>query len=690
MAELLLELLSEEIPARMQRRAASDLERAVADRLKDARFEFATSRSYSTPRRLTIFIEGLPVDQPDVTIERKGPRIDAPDKAIQGFLASVGLAREQLEERESDKGKVFYAVIAQQGRATAAVIEEILPDALAAIGWPKSMRWGAYDMRWVRPLHAILCVFDGATVPFTFGHLTAANMTAGHRFHQPHRIIVNNISDYRIYLDAAKVMFDQEEREQLIRKRAAELAAAEGLEVAPDDALFAEVTGLVEWPVVLMASIDDAFMDVPGEVLTAAMRGHQKYLALRTPDGALAPNFIFVANLEAQDGGAAIIAGNERVLRARLSDAKFFWEQDRSRPLRVNVLDLEGVIFHADIGTLAEKVYRMEVMTPAVIKYVPGADHGDVANAVRLCKADLLTQMVGEFPELQGIMGRYYALNDGEKLEVANAIADHYRPQGPADDCPHAPVSVAVALIDKLYTLASMFAVGLRATGSKDPFALRRTALGIIRLILENQLHIPLRTVFLAVPPPAATPEVPIDDTLADELLVFLTDRLKVHLRERRVRHDLIAAVFALTAEDDLVQLTARVDALQEFLASEDGKNLLTAYRRAANILAIEEKKDKTTYLGTDVDSAGLVQTEEQQLFDKLDSVTARVDEELQRDAFTEAFRTFASLCQPVDAFFENVTVNTDDQAQRVNRLRLMDKVRVPFHAVADFSLIEG
>ena len=690
MAELLLELLSEEIPARMQRRAASDLERAVTDRLKDARLEFTTAQSFSTPRRLTLFVDGLPSDQPDMTIERKGPRVDAPDKAIQGFLTSVGLTRDQLEERKSDKGNVLYAVIAQQGRASAAVVEEILPDALASISWPKSMRWGAYDMKWVRPLHAILCVFDGATVPFTFGHITAANMTAGHRFHQPHRIIVNNISDYRIYLDAAKVMFDQSQREQVIRERAAELAANENLEVMPDDALFAEVSGLVEWPVVLMGSIDAAFMDVPGEVLTAAMRGHQKYLALRAPNGSLAPKFIFVANLEAQDGGAAIIAGNERVLRARLSDAKFFWEQDRARPLRANVLDLEGVIFHADIGTLAEKVYRMEVLTPEVIKHVPGADHGDVANAVRLCKADLLSQMVGEFPELQGVMGRYYALNDGEKSVVADAIADHYRPQGPADDCPHAPVSVAVALIDKIYTLASMFAVGLRATGSKDPFALRRTALGIIRLILENQLHLPLRAIFLAVPPPAAKPEAQVDDALADELLVFVADRLKVYLRERGVRHDLIAAVFALTGEDDLVRLIARVDALQEFLASDDGENLLTAYRRAANILAIEEKKDKTSYLGADVDPTGLVQTEERQLYEELGSVSAQVDERLRQDAFADAFKTFASLREPVDAFFDNVTVNTDDAALRANRLRLMDKVRVPFRSVADFSLIEG
>ena len=690
MSELLLELLSEEIPARMQRRAAEDLERAVARALNDAGLAFSTTQAFSTPRRLTLFVEGVPAEQPDVIVERKGPRVDAPEKAIAGFLKSVGLERDAVEERETDKGKVLYAVLSQQGRSAAQVIAEILPTALAAIGWPKSMRWGAYEMKWVRPLHSILCMFEGEVVPFTFGHLTAANMTAGHRIHQPHRIIVNNVSDYRLYLDAAKVMFDDRERERVIRERVAELAGAEGLEVAPDDGLFAEVAGLVEWPVVLMGRIDADFMDVPPEVLTAAMRGHQKYFALRASDGSLASRFIFVANLEANDGGAAIIAGNERVLRARLSDAKFFWDQDRSRPLRANVLDLEGVIFHADIGTLAEKVYRMEIMVPGVIKYVPGTNHGDVANAVRLCKADLLSEMVGEFPELQGTMGHYYALNDGEKPEVADAIADHYRPQGPADECPKAPVSVAVALVDKTHTLVSMFAVGLRATGSKDPFALRRTALGIIRLILENELRIPLRAVFLDVPPPAAKPETQITAALVDELLAFLADRLKVHLRERGIRHDLIAAVFALTGEDDLVRLIARVEALQGFLTSSDGENLLTAYRRAANILAIEEKKDNTSYAGGDVDPGGFVQDEERRLFDELSTIAGRVDDRLNEDAFGDAFTTFASLRPTIDSFFENVTVNTDDAALRVNRLRLMDKVRVPFQTVADFSLIEG
>ncbi len=690
MAELLLELLSEEIPARMQQRAASDLERAVTAALEEVRLAFSQAHSFSTPRRLTLIVEGLSTVQPDITTERKGPRVDSPQKAIDGFLRSVGLSRDQVEERDTDKGTMLYAVVAQKGRPAADVLEEILPAALATISWPKSMRWGDYEMRWVRPLHSILCVFDGTTVPFRFGHLTAANMTAGHRFHQPHRIIVNTVSDYRLYLEAAKVIFDHKERERVIRERATELAAAEGLTLIEDEALLSEISGLVEWPVVHIGTIDDEFMAVPSEVLTAAMRGHQKYLALCAGDGDVAPRFVFVANLEAVDGGAAIVAGNERVLRARLADAKFFWDQDRGKSLRANVLDLQGVIFHADIGTLAEKVYRMEVMVPHVIKHIPGANQGDVGNAIRLCKADLLSEMVSEFPELQGIMGRYYALGDGEKPEVANAIAEHYSPQGPADACPMAPVSVAVALLDKVYTLVSMFAVGVRPTGSKDPFALRRTALGIVRLVLENQLRVPLRQLFLNVPPPAANPGIKIEESLINEVLDFLADRLKVHLRQRNVRHDLISAVFSRTGEDDFVRLIALVEALQSFVASGDGENLLTAYRRAANILAIEQKKDKTTYAGSDVNPAEFVQDEERVLFDELTTVSAQVNDRLAADSFSDAFITFAGLRPTVDSFFENVTVNTDNVELRINRLRLMDMVRVPFHTVADFSLIEG
>ena len=690
MPELLLELLSEEIPARMQRRGAADLERAVAAALEEARLDRSRARSFASPRRLTLLVEGLPEIQPDLAVERKGPRADAPQRAIDGFLKSVGFDRDRLEERDDARGKVLYAVGVRKGRPTAEVLAEILPRALAAVGWPKSMRWGGHEMRWVRPLHSILCVFDGAAVPFRFGHLTAANLTAGHRFHRPHRIIVNGAGDYRLYLEAARVMFDHRERERVIAARAVELAAAEGLTWVEDEALLREVAGLVEWPVVHVATIDAAFMALPAEVLAAAMRGHQKYMALRTAEGALAPRFVFVANLEAADGGAAIVAGNERVLRARLADARFFWDQDRAVPLRARVPDLGQVVFHADIGSLADKVYRMETMIPALIAHVDGAEQADVASAVRLCKADLLSAMVGEFPELQGIMGRHYALADGEKPAVADAVAEHHAPRGPADACPAAPVSVAVALLDKVDTLASMFAVGLRPTGSKDPFALRRAGLGIIRLILENGLRVPLRRLFLAVPPPAARPDAAVDDDLAQALLDFLADRLKVHLRERGVRHDLIAAVFARTGEDDLVRLIARVEALQGFLASDDGGHLLTAYRRAANILAIEQQKDGAVYAGEEVDAALFAQDEERRLYDELTAVAARVAARLAADDHRAAFAAFAGLRPSVDSFFDEVTVNAPDPALRANRLRLMDRVRLPFHAVADFSLVEG
>ena len=473
----------------------------------------------------------------------------------------------------------------------------------------------------------------------------------------------------------------------MIAARAVELAAAEGLTWVEDEALLREVAGLVEWPVgACRHPSTPPSWRCRRRCWRRAMRGHQKYMALRTAEGALAPRFVFVANLEAADGGAAIVAGNERVLRARLADARFFWDQDRAVPLRARVPDLGQVVFHADIGSLADKVYRMETMIPAVIAHVDGAEQADVASAVRLCKADLLSAMVGEFPELQGIMGRHYALADGEKPAVADAVAEHHAPRGPADACPAAPVSVAVALLDKVDTLASMFAVGLRPTGSKDPFALRRAGLGIIRLILENGLRVPLRRLFLAVPPPAARPDAAVDDDLAQALLDFLADRLKVHLRERGVRHDLIAAVFARTGEDDLVRLIARVEALQGFLASDDGGHLLTAYRRAANILAIEQQKDGAVYAGEEVDAALFAQDEERRLYDELTAVAAR----LAADDHRAAFAAFAGLRPSVDSFFDEVTVNAPDPALRANRLRLMDRVRLPFHAVADFSLVEG
>ncbi|MSP52618.1 MAG: glycine--tRNA ligase subunit beta [Alphaproteobacteria bacterium] len=688
MAELLLEILSEEIPARMQRRGAEELKRLVVEALGQARIAAAKVDAFSGPRRLTLIAEGIPAAQPSARIEKKGPRSDAPAAAIDGFLRSVGLRRDQVEEREAGKAKVLFAVLEQPGRPTSAVLLDVLPAAIAGIAWPKSMRWGSNELHWVRPLHHVLCLFDGICVPLKLGHLTAGEVTVGHRFHRPHQIIVKNVEDYRRYLDAAKVMFDDDVRRRLIRAEAERLAAAEGLWPDLDDALLDEIAGLVEWPVGLIGRIDDAFMDVPPEVLRAVMRKHQRYVALRRKDGSLAPRFVLIANIAAPDGGKSIVAGNERVLRARFADAKFFWDQDRAKPLRANVLRLEEIVFHADIGTLAEKVYRMEIMIPDVVACVPGAVQANVANAVRLCKADLLSGMVGEFPELQGVMGRYYARNAGEPDDVGDAIAEHYAPLGPNDRCPSAPTSVAVALIDKIYTLVSMFAVGIRPTGSKDPFALRRAGLGIIRLIVENGLRLPLKKIIFGVPKPARK-LVAIDDSLVVELLAFFAERLKVHLKEMGVRHDLVAAVFALTGEDDLVRLIARVEALSAFVESDDGANLLTAYRRAANIVRIEEKKDARRY--SDAPDPNLYQLDEERaLAGELAVVSTRSRTLLNAEDFRGAMASLATLRRPVDTFFDKVTVNSSDPNQRINRLCLLAQIRDALDSAADFSQIEG
>ena len=689
MAELLLELLSEEIPARMQARAAEDLARLVKKALEGAGLDFERAQPFVTPRRLALFVDGLPERQPDMREERRGPRADAPAKAIEGFLSSVGLERDQVEVRESDKGSFLFAVIERRGRATAEVLVEALPAAIAALPWAKSMRWGAHKGRWVRPLHSILCLLDGAVVPFALNHLSAGDSTSGHRFHAPEPFAVRDYADYRAKLLAARVMLDPVDRRDRILHDAVGLAQAAGLELADDSGLLEEVVGLVEWPVVLMGAIDESFMAVPPEVLITAMRQHQKYFSLRQEGGALAPRFIMVANLQAEDGGAAIAAGNERVLRARLADARFFWDQDRRRTLKSRVADLHGVIFHAKLGTLGDKANRIEVLAGALAASVPDADPGLAKRAALLSKADLTTEMVGEFPELQGLMGRYYATEDGEEAAVAQAIAEHYAPLGPDDDCPRAPVSVAVALADKIDTLVGFYAIDEKPTGSKDPFALRRAALGVIRLILENGLRHPLVEVF------RASAKLYQDSGGAfeldpQELLDFFADRLKVHLREKGVRHDLISAVFALTHEDDLVRLMARVDSLADFLESKDGANLLTAYKRANNIVNIEEKKDKKSYEGDDVDEEKFEQEQETELLAKLDVVKGQVEEALAAEDFSSACRAFAKLREPVDRYFDDVTVNVEEPDLRENRLRLLDKVRARFHQIADFSRIEG
>ena len=711
MAELLLEILSEEIPARMQVRAAEDLHRMVTEDLKANGLVFEGARAYVTPRRLVLVVENLPVAQPDVSEERRGPRVGSPAQALDGFLKSTGLSVDQLEKRDAGgKGEFYFAVISKKGRPTAEVLKEIIQAAMAGFPWPKSMRWGANSVRWVRPIQSIVCLFDGAVVPVSFGPISAGNVSRGHRFLAPAPFEVKDFADYYAKISSAKVMLDWVERRHSILRQAEERAEAEGYTLRADDGLLAEVTGLVEWPVVLAGSIDESFMSVPHEVLITSMRSHQKYFSLLKADGSLAPRFLVVSNMEAVDGGKAVVAGNQRVLRARLSDAAFFWETDRKVKLASRLPKLSERTFYANLGTVEDKVDRMKVLARHLTFFVQHASADDASRAAELAKADLSTEMVGEFPELQGLMGRYYALNDGEKPVVAQAIAEHYAPQGPGDSVPNAPISVCVALADKMDSLIGFFAIDEKPTGSKDPFALRRAALGVIRLVVENKLRLPLMDFFelgfaqyLSVWSrlardsgyelgqnleafPGREDKV---NTSSVELLEFFADRLKVHLKEQGVRHDLINAVFALGGEDDLVRLLARVNALGDFLGSDDGANLLVAYRRAANIVRIEEKKDGVVYAGP-VDAALLQLPEEKALAAALSTLRAQVVGALRNEHFAEAMAALAHLRKPVDAFFDEVTVNADDQALRINRLKLLAEIGDAMGTVADFSKVEG
>ena len=688
MAELLLELLSEEIPARMQARAAASLGELVGGALDEAGLAHGSLATYSTPRRLVLVVRDLPTRQPDVEIERRGPRVGAPAQALDGFLGSLGVDDYRLDEQDERKGKVYVARFTRQGQPSRAVLGPLLVDVLSRFPWPKSMRWGDGPVRWVRPLHGIVCLLDGEVVPLSFGPVSAGSTTFGHRFLAPGPVAVHGFADYRDKLAAAYVELDAAERTRRIAAGADRLADAARLRVRQDPGLLNELAGLVEWPVALLGRIEQSFMDLPQEVLVTSMRQHQKYLALEDREGRLAPRFVIVANLVAEDP-SAIVAGNERVLRARLWDAKFFWDQDRKAPLASRLPGLDGMVFHARLGSLGDKVRRLEALAPKLAAGVPGAEQAAARRAAALCKADLATGMVGEFPELQGIMGCYYARDAGEPDSVATAIAEHYAPQGPGDRCPTAPVSVVIALADKLDTLVGFFAIGEKPTGSKDPFALRRAALGVLRLILENQLRLPLRAAFGQALAGYAGRVPDLDrETVAAELLDFFADRLKVHLREKGVRHDLVSAVFAAGQDDDLIRLLAKVDALRDFLATDDGANLLVAHRRASNIVRIEEKRDGRSFAG-EPESDRLRQHEEQALYVRLTGVDDEIAGALGREAFTEAMAALAGLRRPVDAFFDRVTVNAEDPALRENRLRLLAKIRSALGTVADFSLIE-
>ncbi|MBO6805562.1 glycine--tRNA ligase subunit beta [Thalassospira sp.] len=687
MAELLLELFSEEIPARMQARAAEDLSKLVTDGLKAADLEFDKVEALVTPRRLTLIVDGLPVKQPDLREERRGPRADAPEKAINGFLAGNGVTLDQCEKRETPKGIFLFAIVEQKGRAASEVINDIIEDAMNKLPWPKSMRWADQKIRWVRQLDRILCLFDGKVIPVTYGPVTAGDTTRGHRFLAPAEFSVANAADYKEKLRAAKVMLDREERKQVILEGAKKLAASEGFALLEDNGLLEEVCGLVEWPVPVMGKVDDQFMDIPREVLETSMREHQKYFVVEDKAGKLAARFITVSNMVTADKNAKIIAGNERVLRARLHDAKFFWDQDRKVTLQSRLPKLDNIVFHAKLGSLAERVMRLRGLARELSADIPNCDVKLADRAAEIGKADLVSQMVFEFTELQGLMGKYYAENDGEAPEVANAIAEHYAPAGPSDMCPTAPVSVALALAEKLDTLAGFFAIDEKPTGSKDPFALRRAALGVIRLVLENGLRLPLGRIFAF-----AVSQYPADirrDEAVQDLLAFFADRLKVHLREQGVRHDLVSAVFALDGEDDLVRLLARVEALSDFVSGESGVNLMAGYKRASNILRIEEKKDGTSY-DADVSADLLSLEEERKLYEALIDVRHKALPLLRDEDYAAAMTEFARLREPVDTFFEKVTVNSDNADERANRLKLLAQIRTALHDIADFSKIES
>lgn len=687
MPELMIELFSEEIPARMQDRAAQDFANLICDRLDKAELDYEGAEVHVTPRRLVLCVDGLPARQPDVSEERRGPKADAPERAVQGFLGSVGLTLEQCEKRETPKGTFLFAQIEKTGAETADLLPDLIIDAIRAMPWPKSMRWARNRFTWVRPLHHVLAIFGGETLNGALDlgdwKLEFTNITRGHRFLAPEPFAVSDFEDYKDKMARAFVMLDRQARTWMIREQGRQLVQAARLTLREDPGLLEEVAGLVEWPVPLLGKIENEFMELPVEVLVTSMRSHQKYFATETEDGELAPVFMLVSNMandEVRD--QTIISGNEKVLRARLSDAKFFWDQDKARRLEDRVSALAAVTFYDKLGNMAQKVDRVRQLSRLLAGHIPGCDVELADRAALLAKADLTTGMVGEFPELQGIMGRYYARHDSEVPAVANAIADHYSPQGPSDDCPRDPVSVAVALADKLDALVGFFAIAEKPTGSRDPFALRRAALGVIRLVMENKLRLPLGEIFSAA--------AELHGKGAPEgLLDFFADRLKVHLREAGTRHDLVSAVFALDGEDDILRLLARVDALTAFLETDDGANLLIASRRGANILRAEEKKDGVSFDGA-VDRGRLELTEETTLVDQLEILQGSLKTALASEDFAGAMQQLAGLRAPIDAFFDQVTVNAKQPELRINRLALLGQIRAAMGQVAEFSQIEG
>ena len=688
MPQLLLEIFSEEIPARMQQGAARDLERMISDRLKAAGLTWEALTTYAGPRRLTLVIDGLPTATPDREEEVKGPRASAPEQALEGFLRKTGLTRDQLTERDG----VLFAVLSSKGRATTDLVAETVDQVIRTFPWPKSMRWGSGTLRWVRPIKRILCLFDGKVVPFEIDGIPSDAITEGHRFMGSGQLLkVSDFVDYRTQLEQNFVLLDVADRKLRILDQAKAACAAKGLVLVDDDGLLDEVAGLAEWPTPILGDMDPQFLALPPEVVRLSMKVHQKYFAVRDPskDG-LAPNFLVVANVEATDGGKALAAGNSRVLSARLNDARFFWDEDQKVGFDAWNAKLSGVTFHAKLGTLAERVERIAALAREIAPLV-SADADEAETAARLSKADLLSGMVSEFPELQGIMGGYYARLAGHSDAIADAVRDHYKPQGPADTVPTAPVTVAIALADKLDTLVGFFAIDEKPTGSKDPFALRRAALGILRLTLNNEIRLGLTNDAFAPATALITKQGKVERqvdrlSLSSELASFFADRLTVLLRDQGQRHDLVAAVFAL-GDDDLVRIVRRVEALAAFLATDDGANLLAGYKRASNILRAEEKKGP---LPTGMVQTGLPNQPEAEtvLAFAVGAARTAVEAALETEDFAAAMTALARLRAPVDRFFDDVLVNSDIPAERENRLKLLGQVRDVMGKVADFGQI--
>ena len=702
MPDLLLELLSEEIPARMQARAAEDLRKLVTDRLVEAGLAYEGAKAFVTPQRLTLAVYGIPARQPDIKEEKKGPRVGAPENAVAGFLKAAGLKSiSEAKVQPDKKGDFYIAVIDRPGRNAIDVIEDVLQATVATFPWPKSMRWGAQSatpgsLSWVRPLHSIVATFgpeteEPAVVPLEFDGIRSGDETRGHRFMAPAPIKVRRFDDYVDKLEKAKVVLDPARRADTIRTDAKNLAFAQGFELIEDEGLLAEVAGLVEWPVTLMGSFEQAFLSIPEEVIRATIRNNQKCFVLRDPQTAkLVNKFILVANEEATDGGKAIVAGNERVIRARLSDAKFFYETDLKTRLEDRLPRFEQIVFHEKLGTQAERIARITVLAGELAPLV-GADVAKAERAAQLCKTDLLTEVVGEFPELQGLMGRYYAEAQNEDEAVAHACEDHYKPKGPDDLVPADPVSIAVALADKIDTLVGFWTIDEKPTGSKDPYALRRAAFGVIRISKSNEINLYPRGLLekhiRTIKPELS--DIAISE-IGDDFQNFFDDRLKVQLREEGARHDLVDAVLYLGGHEvGLLSIVRRVEALSQFLDSDDGKNLLAGYKRATNIIRIEEKKDKREY--TDAPDVKRYQLpEEKALAEAIDVVKKEASAAVGKEDFAAAMRAMAKLRPRVDAFFDKVTVNVDDKSLRENRLKLLNEIREATRAVADFSKIEG